>query len=102
MHQVLKQMNNYLKLWPPQQECPVTGVNKEETGVPAAKVSLRIEVNLAKWIFARRTSEPYDVLLCVFIISKKWVGSGWAVVAHAFDPSTWDTEAGGFLSSRPA
>jgi hypothetical protein len=23
------------------------------------------------------------------------------VVAHAFDPSTWETEAGGFLSSRP-
>jgi hypothetical protein len=23
------------------------------------------------------------------------------VVAHAFKPSTWETEAGGFLSSRP-
>jgi hypothetical protein len=23
-------------------------------------------------------------------------------VAHAFNPSTWETEAGGFLSSRPA
>jgi hypothetical protein len=23
------------------------------------------------------------------------------VVAHAFNPSTWETEAGGFLSSRP-
>jgi hypothetical protein len=29
-------------------------------------------------------------------------GWGWAVVAHAFNPSTWDTEAGGFLISRPA
>jgi hypothetical protein len=28
--------------------------------------------------------------------------SGWAVVAHAFNPSTWKAEAGGFLSSRPA
>jgi hypothetical protein len=27
---------------------------------------------------------------------------GQAVVAHAFNPSTWETEAGGFLSSRPA
>jgi hypothetical protein len=27
---------------------------------------------------------------------------GWAVVAHAFNPSTWEAEAGGFLSSRPA
>jgi hypothetical protein len=26
----------------------------------------------------------------------------WAVVAHAFNPSTWEAEAGGFLSSRPA
>jgi hypothetical protein len=25
-----------------------------------------------------------------------------AVVAHAFDPSTWEAEAGRFLSSRPA
>jgi hypothetical protein len=24
------------------------------------------------------------------------------VVAHAFDPNTWEAEAGGFLSSRPA
>jgi hypothetical protein len=24
-----------------------------------------------------------------------------AVVAHAFSPSTWEAEAGGFLSSRP-
>ena len=30
---------------------------------------------------------------------------GWAVgggMAHAFNPSTWETEAGGFLSSRAA
>ena len=26
----------------------------------------------------------------------------WAVVVHAFNPSTWEAEAGGFLSSRPA
>jgi hypothetical protein len=25
-----------------------------------------------------------------------------AMVAHAFNPSTWEAEAGGFLSSRPA
>jgi hypothetical protein len=25
-----------------------------------------------------------------------------AVVAHAFNPRTWEAEAGGFLSSRPA
>jgi hypothetical protein len=27
---------------------------------------------------------------------------GRAVVAHAFNPSTWEAEAGGFLSLRPA
>jgi hypothetical protein len=26
----------------------------------------------------------------------------WAVVAHAFNPNTWEAEADGFLSSRPA
>jgi hypothetical protein len=26
----------------------------------------------------------------------------WAVVEHAFNPSTWEAEAGGFLSSKPA
>jgi hypothetical protein len=25
----------------------------------------------------------------------------WTVVVHAFDPSTWDAEADGFLTSRP-
>jgi major histocompatibility complex class I len=28
--------------------------------------------------------------------------SGQAVVAHAFNPSTWEAESGGFLSLRPA
>jgi hypothetical protein len=28
--------------------------------------------------------------------------ASWAVVAHAFNPSTWEAEAGGFLSLRPA
>jgi hypothetical protein len=33
--------------------------------------------------------------------SRKGISS-WAVVAHAFNPSTWEAEAGGFLSLRPA
>jgi major histocompatibility complex class I len=28
--------------------------------------------------------------------------SSWAVLVHAFNPSTWEAEAGGFLSPRPA
>jgi hypothetical protein len=30
------------------------------------------------------------------------IALSWAVVAHAFNPSTWEAEAGGFLRSRPA
>jgi hypothetical protein len=30
------------------------------------------------------------------------MAQGRAVVAHAFNPSTWEAEAGRFLSSRPA
>jgi hypothetical protein len=33
--------------------------------------------------------------------TQKWQ-KGRAVVAHAFNLSTWEAEAGGFLSSRPA
>jgi hypothetical protein len=33
------------------------------------------------------------------LIDKNWVGR--AVVARAFNPSTWEAEAGRFLSSRP-
>jgi hypothetical protein len=32
----------------------------------------------------------------------KRVAESWAVGVHAFNPSTWETEAGGFLSSRTA
>jgi hypothetical protein len=35
------------------------------------------------------------------ITTSKWSLSQ-AVVAHAFNPSTWEAEVGGFLSSRPA
>jgi hypothetical protein len=31
---------------------------------------------------------------------QKWLTASWAVVAHAFNPSTREAEAGGFLSLR--
>jgi hypothetical protein len=34
--------------------------------------------------------------------TKKQKKPSWAVVAHAFNPSTWEAEAGRFLSLRPA
>jgi hypothetical protein len=40
-------------------------------------------------------------VLALFLLFLKFKKS-WAVVAHAFNPSTPEAEAGGFLSSRPA
>jgi hypothetical protein len=40
------------------------------------------------------------LFVCLFVF-KIYLFSR-AVVAHAFDPSSWEAEAGGFLSSRPA
>jgi hypothetical protein len=44
------------------------------------------------WTHKHRLTHDYD---------QKWYVSP-GVVAHAFNPSTWEAEAGGFLSSRPA
>jgi hypothetical protein len=35
--------------------------------------------------------------ICIYLFKKSQ-----AVVVHAFNPSTWEAEAGGFLSLRPA
>jgi hypothetical protein len=44
--------------------------------------------------------------LCASLICKAFasikIKVGWAVEAHAFNPSTWEAEAGGFLSLKPA
>jgi hypothetical protein len=42
---------------------------------------------------------------CVQILEKSNTKRGeksWVVVAHTFNPSTWEAEVGKFLSSRPA
>jgi hypothetical protein len=36
------------------------------------------------------------------ILHQTEIQIGRAVVEHTFNPSTWEAEAGGFLSSRPA
>jgi hypothetical protein len=40
-----------------------------------------------------------NILLYIYLV-KKEIQPG--VVAHAFNPSTWEAEAGKFLSSRPS
>jgi hypothetical protein len=49
-------------------------------------------------------NKPYHLLkIKVFIpLDAKIVVVMLGVVAHAFNPSTWEAEAGEFLSSRPA
>jgi hypothetical protein len=44
--------------------------------------------------------QDYVFIICMCIIKKLMKKPG--VVAHAFNPSTREAEAGGFLSSRPA
>jgi hypothetical protein len=38
----------------------------------------------------------------VFCFVKKQNKNSWVVVAHAFNPSIWEAEAGGFLGLRTA
>ena len=42
------------------------------------------------------------LFVCLFLFFFNLKKKGQAMVAHAFNPSTWEAKAGGFLSSRPA
>jgi hypothetical protein len=53
------------------------------------------KLDLFFYLLSHKSSPP---LKNVMIQTK----ASWVVVAHAFNPSTWEAEAGGFLSSRPA
>jgi hypothetical protein len=46
-------------------------------------------------------NSPLPQLHCSLFHFRK-VQASWAMLAHAFNPSTWEAEADGFLSSRPA
>jgi hypothetical protein len=41
----------------------------------------------------------YGFILCIFSLYKV-IGFSWLLVAHAFDPSWWEAEASGSLSSK--
>jgi hypothetical protein len=58
----------------------------------------------------KKKKEKSQFFIYTYSSPKLWCGLGLknkthfrrAVVAHAFNPSTWEAEADGFLSSRPA
>jgi hypothetical protein len=45
---------------------------------------------------------PEESVKQVCTVGLKYSGDRWVVVAHAFNPSTWEAEALGFLGSRTA
>jgi major histocompatibility complex class I len=51
------------------------------------------------FLIKRRKTHRYKGATQKKITSRK---GSWAVVVHTFNPSTWEAEAGGFLSLRPA
>jgi hypothetical protein len=54
--------------------------------------------------FYEQDSNPYGDIkeyLRIYSIFQKEIREP-SMVAHAFNPSTWEAEAGEFLSSRPA
>ena len=54
-----------------------------------------------QWYFHRPSSFTSECLASQSAYIRKDV-LGQVMVEHAFNPSTWEAEAGGFLSSRPA
>jgi hypothetical protein len=69
---------------------PPRGVDRGSAG-GAVKTGVLIFVSFGNFFF-----------LSTVLIYQRILKIGQAVVAHAFNPSTWEAEAGGFLSLRPA
>jgi hypothetical protein len=49
-----------------------------------------------------RLLKMLSFLYCIVLTSLSKIKPGMVVVAYAFNPSSWEAEGGGFLSSRPA
>jgi hypothetical protein len=71
---------------------PYVGDSTEDRGRPKSQKLIYQVCTLARGVGKRLKGEPKD----------KKLGWSRAVVVHTFNPSTWEAEAGGFLSSRPA
>jgi hypothetical protein len=71
-------------------------IHKPGTGRGASQLSLIYATFKKMRQASRRTTERFPLYLPVIYIPTA------LPVMHAFNPSTWEAEAGGFLSSRPA
>ena len=54
------------------------------------------------WITYQRTGSGRRLILLLSAAINMFIGVSWVVLAHAFNPSTLEAEAGGALSLRPA
>jgi hypothetical protein len=61
---------------------------------------IRNVLSLGTLLFFSFSETQISPVSLYFSLILKNLGPG--VVAHAFNPSTWEVEAGGFLSSKPA
>jgi hypothetical protein len=75
------------------------GVTGTETAIPKFRIAPLWSGDV---ILKINFSSPKHPLSAYLITATRKDTKGQAVVAHACNPSTWDAEAGGFLSSRPA
>ena len=61
--------------------------------------------NISWWLYTSTYQWGKDLkynFWCASLWKFSWGNTSRAVVSHAFNLSTWEAEAGGFLSSRPA
>jgi hypothetical protein len=81
----------------PRQETPTNQNKSEQTNKEKRNIQ-QVTANeaLHEWLLS-----TYDTTTNKDDFSLK-IKFSQTVVAHAFNPSIWEAEAGGFLSSRPA
>jgi hypothetical protein len=69
----------------------------KDTDINTGKTFIHIKVYICVYVCV-----CVCVCVCMYTFVFKDLVSLWAVVAHTFNPSPWEAEAGGFLSSIPA
>jgi hypothetical protein len=67
---------------------------------PLSHLAIPLDSDLRKYYRRQRQADFYDFEAS--LVNTEFQARSQAEVAHAFNPSTWEAEAGRFLSSRPA